>query len=276
MKLDESLLNRAVPAGSMRYYAWLYTPAEHRDVLAALFLIESELHDSARAAHEVAHIRLQWWREEIDQLIAGKARHPATQVLQAATNSHTDLQLLQQALLSSAQELANATYETDSELDQYFRNGLGSLFAIASQLLSRDATPQVNEAATQLGAFVRQVESLRDLRNDFHHGRLYLPLNKLDELNIQYEALQSTDWPASFVQLLKSRSEQQLAAYKILKQGLLSSEKQTLRPLLVLSELHAQVLQVIAKDPAANTQQRVELGPIKKLWTAWNAARVAS
>ena len=79
MMLDQSLITRALPPGSMRYFAWLYTPAAHREVIAALFVIEAELHDSARAAHEVAHHRLQWWRDEIDQLIAGKARHPATQ-----------------------------------------------------------------------------------------------------------------------------------------------------------------------------------------------------
>ncbi len=296
MKLDSALVDRAVPAGSMRYYAWLYTPEAHRDLMAALFLIEAELHDSARAPHEVAHIRLQWWREEIDRLIAGKAQHPATQVLQAASNTRTgrfdaaqrpeasipvaeqrrsvlDFQLLHEAHLSAAQELANATYETDIELTQYLCGGLGSLFTMAAQHLAESPTTQLLDAASQLGSFVRQVEILRDLRPDFHHGRLYLPLAKLDELNIEYEALQSDDWPDTFVQLLKSRSQQQLAAYQTLREGLLSSEKQALRPLLVLGDLHAQVLQIIARDPATHTRQRVELSPIRKLWTAWRAAR---
>lgn len=275
MKLDSSLLNRAVPPGSMRYYAWLYTPEPQRDVIAALFLIEAELHDTARAPHEVAHIRLQWWREEIDRLIAGKAQHPAMQVLQAASLPHVEFNSLHEVALSAAQELANATYETDIELSQYLRGGLGGLFQLAAQHLSETSSTTLLDAAVQLGAFVRQVEILRDLRPDFHHGRLYLPLTKLDELNIEYEALQSNEWPDAIVQLLKSLCQQQLAAYQTLKQGLLNSEKQVLCPLLVLTELHARVLQHIAHDPATATQQRIELSPLKKLWTAWKAARAA-
>lgn len=276
MKLDDSLLARAVPPGSMRYYAWLYTPENHRDVIAALFLIEAELHDTARAPHEVAHIRLQWWREEFDRLIAGKAQHPATQMLQAAKQPHTDFNTLHNVVLSAAQELAHATYETDAEFNQYLSNGLGTLFTLAAQHIGNNNDASLTAAANRLGMFTRQVETLRDLRQDFHQGRLFLPLAKLDELNIEYEALQSADWPESFVQLLKTRSEQQLTTYQTLKQGLLSSEKQALRPLLVLSELHARVLRIIAAAPELHTKQRVEISPLRKLWTAWNAARVAS
>jgi phytoene synthase len=306
MKLDSSLITRALPTGSMRYYAWLYTPEAQRDFLAALFLIETELHETARAAHEVAHIRLQWWREEIERLIEGRALHPATQVLQHASQQRTrrfdsaqrsdtsavsksarnapvtepsrsalDFQPLHQTLLSAAQELANVTFETDAELNQYLSGSVGALFTLfAEQSVEIPSVPLLT-AASHIGAFVRQVETTRDLRQDFHHGRMYLPLAALDELNIEYEALQKSEWPDAFVQLIKSRSMQQLAAYQTLKQGLLNAEKEALRPLLVLGDLHARLLQLISFDPIAHTRQRLELGPIQKLWIAWRAARNA-
>jgi phytoene synthase len=320
MKLDSSLMARAAPPGSMRYYAWLYTPEVQRDFLAALFVIENELHDTARAAHEVAHIRLQWWREEIERLIEGRAQHPATQVLQhvsqqrirrfdgvhpelsrrtqrpetgttgksvsratdaknspvtESNRSVLDFQLLHQTLLSAAQELANVTFETDAELSQYLHSGLGALFTLYAEQSTDTPSAELLTAASHIGAFIRQVEITRDLRQDFHHGRLYFPLVKLDELHIEYEALQKNDWPEAFVQLLKSRSEQQLSDYQTLKQGLLSTEKEVLRPLLVLGDLHARLLQLLTTDLVAHTQQRLELGPVRKLWTAWRAARAA-
>ena len=249
MKLDTSLVARAVPPGSMRYYAWLFTPEAQRDVMAALFLIETELHDTARAPHEVAHLRLQWWREEIDRLISGKAQHPATLVLQAAAQPCVDFKLLHDVVHSAAQELANATYETDTELRQYLHCGQGSLMQLGSQYLCETPTGTLLDAATQLGGFIRQVEILRDLRQD---------------------------WPDGFVEMLKSVCTQHLAGYATLKQSLLSSEKKALRPLLVLCELHTQVLQIISTDPVTHTRQRVELGAIRKLWIAWRAARTAS
>jgi len=278
MKLDSTLTARAAPPGSMRYYAWLYTPEAQRDFLAALLLLEAELHDSAHAVHEVAHVRLQWWREEIERLIAGKAQHPATQVLQAATQDRPgrfDFQLLHQTLLSAAQELANVTFETDTELNQYLHNGLGALFTLFAERSTDAPSAQLLATASEIGAFIRRAETTRDVRQDFHHGRLYLPLNKLDELNIEYETLQQPQWPDAFVQLLQSRCAEHLSAYRTLKQGLLTTEKQALRPLLVLGDLHAQLLQRLAADFVAHTRQRLELGPVQKLWTAWRTARAA-
>ena len=276
MMLDPSLIARALPQGSMRYFAWLYTPSKQRDVIAALFVIEAELHDSARAPHEVAHHRLQWWRDEIDQLIAGTARHPATQVLHRLAGKPIDFQPLHSTLLSTAQELAHVTYETEAELTRYFQDGLGNLFATAIHYLSDQPSTALLDAAKQLGAFIRQSETLRDLRLDLRQGRLFLPLAQLDALNLDYEQLQSDTWPQSFVQLLNSRCVQALDQLKTLKQSLLNDEKKVLRPLLVLAELHAAMLQTLINHPVAHTQSRVELSPLRKLWIAWRAARLAS
>jgi len=275
-KLDRALLERAAPAGSMRYFAWLYTPEANRDVVAALFLIEAELHDSARAPHDVAHVRLQWWRDEVERLIADRAQHPATQVLQAKRTAKIDFERLQNAVFAAAQELANASYETEAELSKYFDNSGGALFALAAQYLSAvPPTPEMLEAAQQLGSFVRRVEVMRDVRQDIHHGRLFLPLQQLDEAQIEYETLQSAQCPASFEQLLKLRSQQHLIAYRELKRSLLKGENANLRPLLVLSELHERILQKIIDNPAHAATQRIELGALEKTWIAWRAARAA-
>lgn len=276
MTLDTGLTARALPPGSMRYYAWLFTPEQQRDVIAALFIIESELRDSARTAHEVAHIRLQWWREEFDRLVAGQAQHPATQTLQAATTPSADFSVLQQTHLSTSQELANATYETDTELNQYLHNGLGALCQLAVMLHRPSPTAPVLDAARHLGAFIRQAEIYRDLRADFHQGRLYLPLAELDSLDLEYETLQGEQWPATFEQWLTARITQQLIGYQTLKQGLLDNEKQALRPWLVLADLHEAVLKQLRDQPAVRTRTRIELGAMKKLFLSWKAARSAA
>src|SRR5262249_7775796 len=80
--IDESFLNRAAPPGSMRYFSLLYAPDDRRDAIAALYVIDAEIRESARSAsHDVAHTRLQWWRAEVDRLVNGAPQHPATRVL---------------------------------------------------------------------------------------------------------------------------------------------------------------------------------------------------
>ena len=68
--LDDSLVNRAAPPGSMRYFSLLYAPEERREQVCALYVIDAEIRESAQSVnHDVAHTRLQWWRGEIDRLV---------------------------------------------------------------------------------------------------------------------------------------------------------------------------------------------------------------
>lgn len=271
MTLDISLRQRAIPDGSMRYFAWLYTPEQHRDAFAALLLLESELRDTALVPHDVAHIRLQWWRDEIEHLNNGKAQHPATQVLQAAKQTSADYSMLERLILCCAQDIAHSTYESDSELRQYFSN-YGTLAMAAASLLNDSPNAQVMEAAQKLGAFVREVETLRDLKLDVHHGYLYLPLNELDQLNVDYETLASSNWSATFTEWLVDRCKSILQIHKALMQALLDDEKAQLRPLIVLASLHARLLELLISN-TDNFKQRAELSTLKKTWTAWKAAR---
>ncbi|HVY24230.1 MAG TPA: squalene/phytoene synthase family protein [Steroidobacteraceae bacterium] len=275
MTLDASLLQRAIPDGSMRYFAWLYTPNEYRDVVAALFLLESELRDTANAPHDVAHIRLQWWRDEIERLANSNAQHPATRVLQTHRNSNVDFSVLDATLRSTAQDIAHSTYERDVELNQYL-NGQGALFALMAQYLVTDTAgtkhDELPSAATQLGALVRHVELLRDLKADVHHGRLYMPLDELDKLNIEYEVLESKDWPDAFVTWLRERCATIVRQHTQLTQALRASEASVLRPLLVIAALHVKLLNNLSGDVKRIINTRLELGAFTKLWTAWRAA----
>src|SRR5579871_6254750 len=62
-----------------RYFAWLYAPTSQRTLLESLLAIEREVAQSLRVDHQVAHVRLQWWRAELERLAqGGGGEHPAT------------------------------------------------------------------------------------------------------------------------------------------------------------------------------------------------------
>src|SRR5215471_6338653 len=66
-----------------RYFALLYSPPAQHAALEALFGIEREIFESLRPGmeHQVAHSRLQWWREECERTSRGHPVHPLTRAL---------------------------------------------------------------------------------------------------------------------------------------------------------------------------------------------------
>lgn len=276
-ELDATLVDRAAPPGSMRYFSLLFTPPEQRQVVAAMYVVDAELRDSALAAHDVAHARLQWWREEMDRLAAHKPQHPATRVLARAGGvASVDFKVLQEAVLAAMMDLACATFETEAELAQYFGRSSGVLMEIVARYLAAgEISEQALLAAQQCGQLVRHTEVLRDLRRDVHRGRLYLPLAALEQAQITHEMLEHSQWPDALIQLLQTRAHQQLIEFHAALDALTHAEKAALRPLIVAAQLHARLLTRIARQRFAQSRVRAELNSFDKLWTAWRAARAA-
>jgi phytoene synthase len=240
----------------MRYFALLYTPPEQRELLTALFVIESEVRSSAtQVAHEVAHTRLQWWRAEIDRLINRSAQHPATQVVQAALPK-ADFSILHELLVSADMDVARMTYDNAKELSAYLERSGGTIL---------EALTGNREYAGRAGTFIRRVETLRDLAVDSRAGRVYWALDDLERHQVSVESLSTGTPPPSFNELIAA----EIANLRTQFAGL----HPTSRPIHVLSALHYKLLNTMERAKYDVFAQRHELGPFEKSWTAWRAAR---
>jgi 15-cis-phytoene synthase len=274
--IDDSLVNRAAPPGSMRYFSLLYTPEERRDAVLALYVIESEIRESSRSvSHDVAHTRLQWWRGETDRLVNGNPQHPATRVLfDRALGDRAVFSKLHEILVAADMDLARMTYADHRELRVYCSRSGGALQElIASQLIAPDALDETaRAAANRLGVGIRQSEMLRDLRQDAYDGNIYLPLDLLDKHNLKPEHLRARDMEANLKDALRAFRSTTLAELQPLSR---SPQAHRLRPVLVLAELHRKLLDRIAARNYDVASERIDLGPIQKPWVAWRAARRA-
>lgn len=278
--LDASMINRAAPPGSMRYFSLLYAPESRRDALMALYVIDAEIRESAQSAnHDVAHTRLRWWRDEIDRLVNGNPQHPATRTLheQQPGSPPRHFARLHELLAAADMDLARMTYLTMRELGAYcVRSGGVIAELLAEQLMApAPVDDTVRAAARGIGSGVRQAEILRDLRQDATDGRLYLPLEDMDRSGVSLEDARQREVGAPLRELLARYREH-------VREGLLESERalpsetrDRMRPLLVLSALYRGLLDRIAQRNYEVGTERIELGPFAKPWIAWRAARRA-
>jgi 15-cis-phytoene synthase len=269
-RLDDSMVNRAAPPGSMRYFSLLYAPADKRDALCALFIVDAEIRESAQSAnHDVAHTRLQWWRAEVDRLVNGSPLHPATRVLNDDTTAdRVCFAKLHEALAAADMDLARMTYATMRELRAYCSRSGGAIQElIAAQLMAPQALDEADRAAAnRIGVGVRQSEILRDLRQDAYAGRVYLPQERLDSHQVTLDELRAREVVPRLRDALREFREtirDDLQPAKVSPQ---------LRPLSVLAALHGRLIDRIAARKFDVASERIELGPIEKPWVAWRAA----
>jgi phytoene synthase len=272
--LDDALVNKAAPAGSMRYFSLLYTSPEHREIVTALYVIDAEIRESAQSPnHDVAHTRLQWWRQEIDRLVNHNAQHPATRILGAI--DHVDRKVfarLHELIVAADMDLARMTFLNLRELRAYSSRSGGTIQELIAESLTPAALSSEDRTlANRLGVGIRQAEMLRDTRQNAYDGRLYLPLDLLEEASVHIEDLRARDVsPAVRGVLVKFREA--IAPDLDVPAG---AGKAYLRPPIVLAALHRRLLDRIAALDYDVATQRIDLGPIEKPWTAWRAARRA-
>ena len=267
---------RGAPPGSLRYFAVLFAPPASRPVLEALYDFEAEIRDTIDSgSHEAAHARVQWWRGEIDRLVAGRATHPIAIALQTVRERRdVDLGLLHETLVAADLDLARMTYQSWSELEAYCFRAAGALQTIAAAVLAGDraVTDDERRFATALGRAQRQAEMIRDVRRDLRRGRLYLPLEVLEPAGITPTELQRPTPPVSLGALIASWRTRVAGALAELPGSLPErTHRAAQRHGLVLGALHARLLEETARRTGGD-DVRVELGPFARLWTAWRTA----
>jgi 15-cis-phytoene synthase len=264
------------PPGSLRFFAVLFAPPAARPVLEALYGFDAEVRRSVEASsHDVAHTRLQWWRGEIDRLVAGRPSHPiAIALLPLRASGHADLALLHETLVAADLDLARLTYRTHDELDAYCYRASGALQTLAAAAVAgeRALVEPERRFARQLGSAQRQAEMIRNFRHDLRRGRLYLPLDAIEAAGLDPLALERAPLQPAVEDLLAAWRARVAQALRTLPAALPDpSLRAAQRHGLVLAALHEQRLERTGRAPVASND-RVDVGPLKRLWTAWRTA----
>jgi phytoene synthase len=270
--LDDSLVNRAAPPGSMRYFSLLYAPESKREQLLALYVIDAEIRESAQSAnHDVAHTRLQWWRAEIDRLVNGSPQHPAMRLLNDSLGERTSFVKLHETIVAADMDLARMTYSNMGELRAYASRSGGAIqeLAAAQLVAPLPLDEAVRATANRIGIGVRQSEMLRDLRQDAYGGRVYLPQERLTRHNVTLEDMRGREVAPHLKAALREFKD---AVNEELRSALAATPA-PLRPLAVLGALHRRLLERIAAQDFNVATSRIDLGPIEKPWVAWRTAR---
>jgi phytoene/squalene synthetase len=289
-RLEESYRVLAVPAGSPRYWSWLFAALPMRDPLLGIYALLAEWRAFLDPAAELAatHLKLAWWREEIGRL--GHAPvHPISRYIASLPRAReVDFTPLEKTLEAIARQIGGAPLERGAELEAHAAALWAQPLAMAARLAGERfaarpgvATPGVvmpppalAEAVHRAEAALAAAEYLNDAiasyRRAARFGRVAFPVDELLAANVEDADLCASEPPLHLQSYLKELRSRAVRYCSQATAALPRSEHEPMRHLLVLAALGAR--QTRARHGDA---RRSGLLPLRGLYIAWSTARRA-
>jgi len=178
-----------------RYLAALFAPGHVRADLFALYAFNLELAKIREVVREpmMGLIRLQWWRDCIGEIYAGKTRrHQVAQPLaQAVARCRLPRELFDRLIDAREADLDNGPPADLAALRLYAEATGGTLLELAARIVAvgREPDPATLGASRDLGTAWALIGLVRAARFHAQARRVYVPQALLDEAGVRLEDL---------------------------------------------------------------------------------------
>jgi len=170
-----------------RYLTALFAPGGRREALFALYAFNLELARAREVVSEpfVGLIRLQWWRDAIDDIYRGRARaHEVVRPLASAVSAHGLSRGLFERLIATRERDLDADPPADlAALVDYAQGSSATLVELALEILG-EPTPAVREAGEATGVAWALTGLLRAVPFHAARRRVYLPADLMTEAGL--------------------------------------------------------------------------------------------
>jgi phytoene synthase len=271
MSPDEYCQQKTVQSGSSFYYSFLFLPPERRRAITALYAFCREVDDTVDECTDqsVARIKLAWWRNELSSMYKGNATHPVMQALMPHLAVYDLKQEHLQAIVDGMEmDLDQSRYLDYPALQRYCWHVAG-VVGILSASIFGVTNPQTLKYAEKLGLAFQLTNIIRDVGEDARKGRIYLPINELQQFGVTAADLLNSRHSDKFEALMAFQVERAGRIYDEAMALLPREDRRAQRPGLMMAAIYRTVLDEIARDNYHVLNQRISLTPIRKLWLAW-------
>ena len=273
--LEEPYRSRAMPPGSTRYWSWLFAARSARAPLLGLYALTAEWHALTDPDVElaVAQVKLAWWREELDRLIAGSPLHPITRYLAALPEAAAaNFKPLGRSVEAAAAQVAGAPLERAAELQAHANALLGVPLYLASLLGALDCDRLALESCANALASAQYLSrAVRDYRRQARSGRIPFAIDDLLAAGIENDDLVAAAAPPRLQGYLGAQRRAATAYFSDADAALPPTDRPALRHLPVLAALGKRRLTRPERGTGAGADFR-----LADLYNAWITARRAT
>jgi phytoene synthase len=269
--LDASYRARAIPAGTARYWSWLFAAAEASAPLLGIYALAAEWQALTDPATEVsvARLKLAWWQDEMRRLAEGSPVHPVSRYLAALPRAAmVDWRPLSGAVTAATLQISGAPLERAADLQPHAYALIGAPLVVAAELAAGCDANGLRHCCEALAAADYLSRAVRGYRREARSGRVPFAVAELLAAGIGNDDLAADLPPAPLLRYLEELRQRAAEYFAAAARALPTVERRRNRHLLVLAELEHEALRGGAQRPTARRR-------FKDMLLAWNSARRA-
>jgi squalene synthase HpnC/squalene synthase HpnD len=258
------------------YYAFFLLPKRRRDGLAALYAFMRLVDDVADERHDLAAKQrgLAKWRAALDEAVNANSRagtsapSGAAEVLPALVDTmrryNMPARYLHDLISGAEMDLTVKSYPTFDRLREYCYRVAGTVGLTCTHVFGfRDA--RALDLAEKLGLAFQLTNIIRDIRDDYAMGRVYLPEEDLAEYNVKAADFARSAATLGVRELLRFEAERAWQCYEEGLALLNLVEPESRAALWLLVHTYSALLARIEELDFAVFGERVRLSKAEKL-----------
>jgi 15-cis-phytoene synthase len=271
MTPEEYVQQKAAASGSSFYYAFLFLPKPRRAAITAFYAFCREVDDVVDEVSDagVAHTKLAWWQTEVAKSYAGQPSHPVTKaLLPLAADYRIEERHLQAIIEGCRMDLEQTRYLDFPGLERYCHLVAGIVGEVSAGIFGQTA-PETTAYAHKLGLAFQLTNIIRDVGEDAMRGRIYLPVNELQQFDVKAHEILKRSYSERFTALMKFQAERAHRLYDEALALLPAADRRAQKPGLMMASIYRTLLREIEHDNFQVLHQRVSLTPLRKFWLAW-------
>jgi phytoene synthase len=268
---EQYVQEKAAASGSSFYYAFLFLPKPRRAAITAFYAFCREVDDVVDEVSDagVAQTKLAWWQAEVAKSFAGQPTHPVMKALAPWVGEFgIEERQLHAVIEGCRMDLEQTRYLDFPALERYCHLVAGVVGEVAARIFGQ-VDARTTDYAHKLGLAFQLTNIIRDVGEDALRGRIYIPVNELQQFDVKAHEILSRKYSDRFTALMRFQAARAHALYDEALALLPDADRRTQKPGLMMASIYRTLLREIERDGFQVLNQRVSLTPLRKLWLAW-------
>lgn len=259
------------------YYGFLVLPSAKRNALCAVYAFmrrADDISDDPAIPAELRREKLTAWIEGLRRVVDGERTDDPVFMALADTQKTFDipLDLLEKLVHGTAMDLpaqamagddTRLHYETFDELYDYCYH-VASVVGLVCIRIFGYRDPRAEKLAEQTGVAFQLTNIIRDVKEDSHLGRVYLPYEDLRRFGVEANALSNGNAAAAFRPVLEFEAQRAREFYRAAEELMPLIDEDSQPALWTLVEIYRRLLERIAQRGYDVFSERVRLSTAEK------------